>query len=96
MSTEKWVKNYNESMREFFRKYYGNLVESDQIKNHATISSKSTLLKDWLLPGKRIKFLNDFLVKNVTKGYFDGTQWQEISQILAELKKTKKNQQNWF
>ena len=90
MSTEKWVKNYNESMREFYRKYYGNLVESDQIKNHATISSKSTLLKDWLLPGKRIKFLNDFLVKNVTKGYFDGTQWQEISQILAELKKQRK------
>ena len=87
MSTEKWVKNYNESMREFYRKYYGNLVENDQILNHATIPSKSRLSKEWLRPGKRTIFLNDFLVKNVTKGYFNGTQWHEISKILAELKK---------
>ena len=87
MSTEKWVKNYNESMREFYRIYYGNLIENGQIEKHATIPPKSRLCVYWLLPGKRMKFLNDFLVKNVTEGYFNGTQWQEISKILAELKK---------
>ena len=66
MSTEKWVKNYNESMREFYRMYYGHLVEEHEILNHATIPSKSRLSLHWLLPGKRMQFLDDFLAKNVS------------------------------
>ena len=65
MSTEKWVKIYNESMREFYQIFYGNLVENEEILNHATIPAKSRLSLHWLLPGKRMQFLDDFLKKNV-------------------------------
>ena len=74
-------------MKDFYRKYYDNFINEEQVKNHETIPPKSILRKKWLLPGHRLKFLNNFLVKNVTKGFFTGTQWNIISQLIGELKK---------
>ena len=90
MTTENWTKRFNESMNDFYKKYYGDLISEEQAKNHETIPPKSRLRIEWLRPGNRFKFLNDFLVKNVTKGFFDGTQWTQISQLISELKKQRK------
>ena len=89
-STEKWVNFFNESMKNFYRKYYGEFIEEEQIKNHETIPRNSRLRLEWLLPGKRKEFLDIFLQKNFTKGHFDGTQWNEISQMTAELQNQQK------
>ena len=86
MPTTKWVESFNRAMVNFLKIHYREFLGEEELENHVTIPKNSRLAREWLFPGKRLKFLDIFMVKNMQRGYFDGNQWSEIESMMIELK----------
>ena len=73
-------------MINFLKIYYENFVNIEELEKHSTIPAQSSLALYWLFPAKRVQFLEIFMIRSMERGFFDGTQWSEISAMISELK----------
>ena len=84
MSAEKWAKNINHKMKEYFKKKFGGRINASEIDVRDIIRKKSTVIQ-WLRPAMRSKFLDIFVGKKAQEGYFTGQQWKEIGHLLDSV-----------
>ena len=49
----------------------------------------SSFLQNWLKPSRRLQFIDKFIAKHIERG-FDGFQWNQISQLINEVKLQRK------